>query len=365
MGQPGATNFNGTVFKLNKDGTGHTDLHTFTGPPGDGSLPTGPLVQGSGGMLYGTTLSGGSSGVGTVFKLHQDGSGYSIVLSFSASLGDGWEPVGLVQGSDGTLYGTMRLGGLTNANIANGLGTIFKLNKDGIGYAVLRRFTGASGDGIGPTAVLVEGSDGVLYGTTAYGGIANASDPNGRGTVFKLNKDGSGYTVLHGFAGAGGDGAYPWAALVEGKDGALYGTTGAGGRNNAGTVYKLNKDGSGYTVLRSFTFTNGDGSNPIAALAAGRDWALYGTSYSGGDMDFGTVFALRPQPVLLPPILTGGGVTVRFNSMPGSSHRLQRASTLDGSWLTLTSLVVPTSGVAGFTDAASPQPSGFYRVVKP
>src|SRR5262245_64092779 len=100
---------------------------------------------------------------------------------------------------------------------------------------------------------LIEGSDGKLYGTLGGG-------TNDAGTVFKLNKDGSGYTILRWFTGTGGDGASP-SGLVEGQDGVLYGTTLGGGTNDAGTVFKLNRDGSGYSVLRRFTgIANQDGS---------------------------------------------------------------------------------------------------------
>src|SRR5438034_8294025 len=115
--------------------------------------------------------------------------------------------------------------------------TVFRLNKDGSGYTVLR---GNIDGEFYHSAVLLEGSDGALYGTTQVGG--NGFEfPAGPGTVFKLNKDGSGYMVLRVFTGKDGDGAKPEAHLIEGSDGALYGTTSA-------TVFKLNKDGNGYSV---------------------------------------------------------------------------------------------------------------------
>src|SRR6266496_4272135 len=138
----------------------------------------------------------------------------------------------VIEARDGGLYGTTSAGGNT------GNGTVFKLNNDGTGYAVLHSFTGIDGDS--PWADLVEGTDGVLYGTTFGGGSAGA------GTVFKLNKDGGGFVVLHNFDFGRGDGHLPVAGLVEGNDGGLYGTTEAGGTSGGGTVFKLNKDGSGF-----------------------------------------------------------------------------------------------------------------------
>ena len=152
-----------------------------------------------------------------------------------------------------------------------GNGTVFKLNKDGSGYAVLYNFGSQGNDGYLPDAV-IEGSDGALYGTTQSDGWT------GNGTVFKLNKDGSGYAVLYNFGSQGNDGAYPCAGVVEGSDGALYGTTQWGGRTGNGTVFKLNKDGSGYAVLYNFGSQGNDGANPAAGLVEGPDGALYGTN---------------------------------------------------------------------------------------
>src|SRR5439155_10954895 len=150
------------------------------------------------------------------------------------------------------------------------MGTIFKLKRDGSGYLVLRRFSGAGGDGSNPRAGLVEGNDGALYGTTYEGGLADPiSNPIGFGTVFKLNRDGSGYTVLRRFTGSDGDGSSPEAVLVKDSNGKLYGTTSSGG----GTVFNLEQDGSGYTVLRSFGGSVSDGSVPNG-LVIGSDGAL-------------------------------------------------------------------------------------------
>jgi uncharacterized repeat protein (TIGR03803 family) len=203
------------------------------------------VVEGSDGALYGTTFSSGPNGGGTVFKVNKDGSGFRILHSFSVSSGDGRYPTAtVVEGSDGALYGTTHSGGTNDA------GTVFKLSKDGSDYAVVHHFTRGPGDGWVPEAPLVEGSDGALYGTTTYGGITNPS-PDGFGTVFKLNKDGSAYTVLYSFGGFTSDGGP--SGLVEGSDGALYGTTVYGGYDSVGgTVFRLNKDGSGYLMLHSF-----------------------------------------------------------------------------------------------------------------
>src|SRR5207245_897441 len=179
-----------------------------------GQNPEAPLIQGSDGALYGTTLVGGSNDAGTVFTLNKDGSGFRVLHSFAGSGGDGQHPfAGLIEGSDGAMYGTTVGGG------SNGVGTAFTLNRDGSCYGVLFSFRPDGSDGQNPSAGLLEGSDGTLYGTTYNGGS------NGVGTVFKLNKDGRAYTAVLSFGGLGSDGANSSAGLVEGRDWARYGTT--------------------------------------------------------------------------------------------------------------------------------------------
>src|SRR5206468_1724124 len=155
---------------------------------------------------------------GAVFKLNKDGSGYTELHRFGYAGRDFSAKFPFVEGDDGALYGTRQNDGSYKE------GSVFKLNKDGSGYRVLLSFSRT--DGYYPQA-LVEGSDGVLYGTTSFGGnggCVNDLDA-GCGTIFKLNKDGSGYTILHHFNSTGGDGQVPFAGLVEGSNGALYGTT--------------------------------------------------------------------------------------------------------------------------------------------
>ncbi|HEV2210229.1 MAG TPA: choice-of-anchor tandem repeat GloVer-containing protein [Verrucomicrobiae bacterium] len=276
----GGSSSNGTVFKLEANGAGYKVLYSFRGEDSDGGHPWAALTGGREGALYGTTSYGGTSNYGTIFKLHTDGSGYAVLHSFGITHGDGAYPVaGLTLGSDGALYGTTFSGSGVATN-----GTVFKLNADGSGYSVLHTFIGANGDGANPYAALVQGSDGALYGTTYTGGSHNF------GTLFKLNVDGAGYSVLYGFAGTNGDGANPSAGLLQGSDGALYGTTYLGGTYSQGTAFRVNPDGSGYTVLHHFFF--GDGQEPWAGLVQGSDGALYGATAYGGTNNHGALFRL-------------------------------------------------------------------------
>ena len=300
----------GTVFKLNKDGSGYSVLHSFQSSGGDGQNPYAGVLEGSDGALYGTTEQGGSGRLGTVFKLNKDGSGYTVMHKFQDLNDDGYYPeAGLVEGSDGSLYGTTMGGG------SGGGGTVFKLSKSGSGYTVIHNCV--SNDGSWPYAELVEASDGILYGTTYYGGTS------GNGTVFKLNKDGSGYTILHSFGSAGGDAKNPFAGLMEGSDRMLYGTTFSSGSVYPGAVFKLNKDGSGYTVLYSFKDYGSDGRSPYAGVLEGSSGAFYGTTYVGGSTDYGTVFALNND---------GSGYKILHNFTGGSADgQFPYAALLEGS----------------------------------
>ena len=344
----------GTVFRLSPDGSGFSLLHAFA--MGDGMNPQSSLVWGDGGMLFGTTYSGGAGNGGTLYRLSADGSGYSVLRGFSTVGADGRNPAGgLLVGSDGRLYGTTYYGGSANG------GTVFTLKQDGSGYIALRSFSFAGGDGVYPRGELIEGGDGTVYGTTYSDGVGFA------GIVYRMLKDGSGFLALHRFTGIGGDGRSPAVGLASVGGGVLLGTTYYGGANAGGTIFQINGDGSGYAILRSFSGAGGDGQNPGSGLALGDDGALYGMTVAGGDNGEGIVFRLVP-PVAPPPRMVSativpGGVAVRFTSVPGSNNQLQRAEAMAGSWLTLTNIPAPASGAVDFTDA-TPSRNGFYRVVR-
>ena len=211
----------GAVYRTSTNGT-PTLVHGFKGTT-DGVQPTCVLLQATDGNLYGTAYAGGASGVGTVFKLTTNG-GFSVIHTFKGpAVQDGSNPVGgLIQASDGNLYGTTATGGQYN------LGTIFKIDRAGT-YSVLHSFTIT--EGASPFSNLLQASDGNLYGTTYAGG-------RNYGTVFKITLTGE-LTVLHTFAALRGDGVAAAAGLVQGTDGKLYGTTYYGGTQNKGVVFRL------------------------------------------------------------------------------------------------------------------------------
>src|SRR6266542_4226024 len=275
----GGVSDKGTVFKIRKDGGGYLTLHQFTGVNGDGSSPAAALIEGSDGALYGTTISGGNGSAGTVFKVRKDGSGYSVVLSLESATGGANPQAALLEGSDGRLYGAARSGGIDN------IGTLFRLQKDGGSFEVLHSFSGGAGDGKSPFAGLIEASDGLLYGTTYAGGNANA------GVLFKINRNGAGFALVHSFTAAT-DGQGPSASLIEASDGALCGTARDGGDTGSGTVFKVNRDGSNFSALHHFG-QSADGQNPYGGLVEGNDGAIRGTTRNGGAAINGTVFKMN------------------------------------------------------------------------
>ena len=190
QGGNGGNIFNsGTIFRISRSGS-YTILHMFSGNggTGDGANPTAGLIQASDGNFYGTTQVGGVNGAGTVFKMRSSGA-VTVLHSFSTSDGNGTYPQSaLVEASDGNLYGTCYGGG------ANSVGTIFRISKSG-SFLKIYDFTNTSGnDGYAPKAGLIQASDGNLYGTTWSGG-ANFGDS---GTLYQMTTAGS-VTLLANF----------------------------------------------------------------------------------------------------------------------------------------------------------------------
>src|ERR1044071_3284497 len=281
----GGSSGQGTVFAINTNGTGYTNLYIFTGG-NDGGNPYGGLVL-SGNVLYGTTQSGGSSGNGTVFAVNTNGTGFTNLHSLDGYK-DGARPFAGLVISNNTLYGTAYIGGdSTN-------GTLFKVNSDSTSFTILHTFTEFPDGGL-PQAGLILSGD-TLYGTAADGGSF------GSGTVFRVNTDGTVYGVVHSFTaydpynnGTNSDGDYPTSSLTLSGD-TLYGTTADGGSAGNGTVFAINTNGTGFTVLHTFSGSSGGGSPQAGLILSGN--TLYGTSKHGGSYGGGTVFSLSFSPQL-------------------------------------------------------------------
>ena len=232
----------------------------------NGANPVANLIL-SGSTLFGTTRQttdqGGTNDGGTVFSVNTNGTGFTVLHNFTGATNDGAYPYASLILSGSTLYGTT-LGGGTYSD-----GTAFSINTNGTGFTVLYNFTGTN-DGANPYASLIL-SGSTLFGTTQGGGTYN------EGTVFSINTNGTGFTVLHNFTGATNDGANPYASLIL-SGSTLYGTAAAGGTYNEGTVFSINTNGTGLTVLHNFTGTTNDGANPEAGLVLSGS-TLFGTAY--------------------------------------------------------------------------------------
>jgi len=293
-------------------------LHTFSG--GDGSQPWSPLIL-CGNTLYGTTTGGGSSGQGVTFAVNTDGTAFTNLYSFANG---GGCYAGLTQFGD-ILYGTT-------------LGSVFKINLDGTGFANIC----SSNIDQSYASVLVAGN--TLYGTTRLGGAHNV------GAVFAVNTDGTGFTNLYSFTGYL-DGQQPYSGLAL-AGATLYGFTFEG--YPAGSPFAIQTNGAGFTnfpdngyfrgnaILSSnILYTTGnygvfkintDGTG-FAALGGSDCWGgvilaghtLYGTREQGGssasqnNYGYGAVFAIRTD---------GSGYTNLYNFTSGSDGGMPEASLL-------------------------------------
>ena len=265
-----------------------TTLLNFAGA--NGAAPYAGLVQGTDGSFYGTTQNGGANGFsGTVFKITPEGKLTTLYNFCSQALcSDGSYPEGtLVQATNGKFYGTTFYGGFTDSSCQPGCGTVFEITAAGELTTLYTFCKQSCSDGARPMAGLIQANDGDLYGTASEGG-ANSS-----GTVFKITPEGK-LTTLYSFCVLAGcaDGSAPMAELIQARDGNFYGTTFGGGSNGiSGTVFRITANGK-LTTLHSFD-GGADGEFPYAGLVQATDGNFYGTTNDGG-MYYGTVFKITP-----------------------------------------------------------------------
>lgn len=361
----------GTVFALNIAGTDFTVLHSFTLPDpsgnnSNGAYPYAGLIL-SGNTLFGAANDGGSSGKGTVFAVKTNSSSFTTLHSFSSGSGGAYSSAGLIL-SGNTLYGT------DYGNL--GKGTVFAINTNGTDFTNHYAFTPGNlngngiltnSDGANPHAKLIL-SDNTLYGTTEYGGSS------GKGTVFAINVDGTGFTNLHSFASGAynslglytnSDGANPSAGLILSTN-TLYGTAYIGGSSGNGTVFAINPDGTGFKNLHSFTATppypvaqtNSDGANPTAGLILSGN-TLYGTTAYGGSSGNGTVFSLSLESVRISEphltIIHSGTNVILTWPINTAGFMLQSALSLTGTFTNIPGATSPcTNPIVGLQQ--------FYRL---
>ena len=274
MTQGGGTNGLGNIFSIQTNGTGYTDLHDFAGGASDGASPFNDLII-IGNTLYGMTTYGGpNSNTGVMFSISTSGGPITILHTFGNGLSDGVYPMGDFTVSGNTFYGTSSEGG------TNGLGNIFSININGTGYTDLFDFNTGVATGEDPYCTLAL-SNNVLYGTAYLGG-----GPANDGTVFSYNIGTSTFTKLVTFTGT--NGANPdGSVIVSGST--IYGMTNAGGANSLGDIYSLSTTGSGFTDV--FDFTGVKGAAPFGALIINGS-TLYGMTTGGGTGANGDVFSV-------------------------------------------------------------------------
>ena len=204
-----------------------------------------------------------------------------VVPAYAFNFTDGYSPQSsITAGGDGNFYGTTYSGG------AFGSGVAFMLTTNGV-FTNLFNFDGTNG--ANPGGALVRGLDGNVYGTTVNGGV------NNHGTIFMLATNGV-FTNLISFTNSAIVGLSPAGGLMQDPDGTFYGTTGGGGANGYGIIFKYTKNNNNLGVLVAFANTNGSG--PEGTLTRDANGNFYGTTTSGGAYNRGTVFRVRPDGVL-------------------------------------------------------------------
>jgi len=276
-------------------------IYNFTGGNDGGYPSTGLTIDGAG-NIYGTAFGGGASGYGTVFSLNNDGAGWTLLPLYAFSAGsDGAGPSGsIVIGPDGALYGPTASGGggpCVRSNGYRGCGTIYKLRPPARAPAtvifnwsstVMHRFS--STDGSYPQGELTFDGAGNIYGTAVDGGA-------GWGLIYELVSSGGGWTqnILYQAQGRH-DGGYPFGGVIFDNSGNLYGVFSQNGPYNYGAVYELSPSGSGWTerTLHGFTFSGNDGAYPQGGLMFDNSGNLLGSTVhdvNGG----GNVFELEPS----------------------------------------------------------------------
>jgi len=405
----GGSNNLGTIFRVSTGGA-FSSLLSFNGT--NGAEPYAALVQDKDDNFYGTTFRGGVSNWGTIFQITPDGT-FTNLFSFTGTNNpyQGANPGSvLVPAGDGSFYGTADFGGLTNASYqGTGYGSVFQFTAGG---TVVAPMLFANTNGAHPSGGMVLGQDGNFYGTTTWGGQGiNGTTFPGYGTVFKMTPEGA-FTNIYTFTG-GNDGGFPYAGLVQGSDGYLYGAAFSGGAEGYGTAFKVSTSGS-FVLLHSFgyfdsgspyggltegsdgnfygttygaysgygsvfcvtpngAFTNlfffndADGSHPDSVLVQGADGNFYGTTSGGGANGLGTIFqlSLPLTPVITKLEQTNGAVMVTWSSVAAQTYQLQYSDDLTlPDWSFITPPTVANGGTMSATDLNYPATAGqrFYRV---
>ena len=274
----GGTNNGGTIFRYGVNG--FENLYNLN-PAADGSNSRGDMLEISPGVFIGTTTNASTNNAGSIFRF-SIADGFSTLHTFQPST-EGGNPSGALAYNASTqkLYGTCSSGG------TDGFGTCFSYDLNGM-FTVQHHFGGGAA-GAYPQGGVILAEDGILYGTTQYGGN------HSQGSIFKLNPQNDTHEILYHINSTTSDGRYPFGRLVESSPGVFMGTCSEGGTNGTGTVFKVTVEGV-YTRLRSLQATN-DGGYPKAGLCKTDGALLYGITEFGGLNGFGTIFTITESGI--------------------------------------------------------------------
>jgi uncharacterized repeat protein (TIGR03803 family) len=298
------------------------------------------------------TEQGGADNLGTIFKINTNGTGYATLHQFATGIGDGHLPFGGLTLAGSTLYGTTAQGG------SSGAGTLFKIELNGSGYMLLHQFTGVQGDGRNIEHSLT------LVGTTLYG-VTNQGGKNGTGTIFKINTDGGGYSVFYSFEGSTGNDGHPSSPLTL-VNGHLVGSTDPIDASIPDIIYSIALDGSGFGVLYRFNGPTTEGREPTGDLAV-IDSTMYGVTSQGGT-GRGVVYALALPILKIVSVnhSNDGHFVLTGQSFPNSSIAIATSPDLATGFMPFDTTTADANGVFQYDDdGVAGVPMKFYRAVEP
>lgn len=262
----GGSTGNGIIFSINMDGTGYSIVHSFS--KNDGSFPLGGLTEYNG-KLWGVTSTGGNNDLGVLYRINTDGSGYEVVYHLTPNEG---AAIGRLTVSNGKLWGTGQNGGSTNN------GTIFSYSA---AEGMIVRHSFSYTDGSWPFGTLEEFNS-RLWGVTIFGGQFY-------GVIFSISIDGNDFRVDQEFDGF--NGGIPIGGMIA-AEGRLWGTTTGGGEDGRGALFSINGGGDEYTLVHSFSFDGDDNGSPRGRLAY-KDGYLWGAAMEGGSSGGGFLYKVK------------------------------------------------------------------------